>query len=119
MAKVGTGFDDVDMDLCDMLLQDHELLRALFALWEEGRLPTDNEKKTWANEIIRDLKLHSHLEEQLFYPTLKKQIKHKGEQLAEEGLRDHRKLDEDLNEWARLDPTDHQWLLKLRFVRTV
>lgn len=55
-----------------MLKKDHETVKALFDRFEDSK--DEREAKDIADEAIRALKTHAALEEELFYPAVRRQL---------------------------------------------
>jgi hemerythrin superfamily protein len=75
-------------DAIDLLTADHKKVKKLFAdfekLKEEG---SDDEKAAIVEKICNELKIHTELEEEIFYPAVRKAIK--DGDLMDEALVEH------------------------------
>jgi hemerythrin superfamily protein len=60
------------VDAVDLLTQDHRQVERLFKRFEEAR--GENQKSAVAERVCQMLKVHTHLEEELFYPAAREQI---------------------------------------------
>ncbi len=69
-AKAKQGATGQEQDATTLLAADHREVRAYF---EQYETLTDNaEKKALATKICRSLKVHTQIEEELFYPAARK-----------------------------------------------
>jgi hypothetical protein len=59
-------------DALQLLRQDHNKVKDLFQRFEKSE--DRSEKKKIADEAIMELEVHSQIEEEIFYPSLKKQL---------------------------------------------
>jgi hemerythrin superfamily protein len=62
-------------DAIALLRADHKLVSALFAEYEKAR--TTSKKKTLVSQICTELSVHAQVEEEIFYPAVKKALKDK------------------------------------------
>lgn len=99
------------IDVLTLLTADHNRLRGLFA-----RLETAKEDPAQAGpigtEILRELDVHTRIEEDHVYPwasALSEEMK----ELVEEGLEEHHVVDVLAEEIRQLDPSDEAWTAKL------
>jgi hemerythrin superfamily protein len=61
---------DADYDAVDLLKQDHAVVAELFDRYE--RLDDLEEKQALISRIVRSLTVHARIEEELFYPALRR-----------------------------------------------
>jgi len=59
-------------DAVDMLKADHKKVKELFSEFEDADSP--KEQKRIADEAMMELKIHTVLEEEIFYPTVRREI---------------------------------------------
>ncbi len=65
-------------DACDFLDADHKAVKKLFAEYEklaEARGNSKEKKRQLADKICRELIVHTQLEDEIFYPAVRKAIK--------------------------------------------
>lgn len=65
-------------DACDLLDADHKAVKALFkeyATLVESRSRASAKKRQLADQICRELTVHATIEEEIFYPAVRKAIK--------------------------------------------
>jgi hemerythrin superfamily protein len=59
------------MDATELLTKDHREVEQLFSTFRGG---SDDEKRSSSESIVRELSIHAAIEEELFYPAVRKQI---------------------------------------------
>src|SRR4051812_36649178 len=69
-----------------LLKADHNKVKGLFDDFEDA--DNESEKKEICQQVIKELKLHSAIEEEIFYPAVRKQIDE--EDLMDEAEEEHR-----------------------------
>jgi hemerythrin superfamily protein len=65
-------------DACDLLDADHKAVKAMFKEYEsltEGRSRSTTKKRQLADQICKELTVHATIEEEIFYPAVRKAIK--------------------------------------------
>lgn len=65
-------------DACDLLDADHRAIKKMFTEFEaltESRGNTREQKRMLAEKICRELTAHAQIEEEIFYPAIRKAIK--------------------------------------------
>ena len=65
-------------DACDLLDADHKAVKAMFKEYEsltESRSRSTTKKQQLANQICKELTVHTTIEEEIFYPAVRKAIK--------------------------------------------
>lgn len=65
-------------DACDLLDADHKAVKKLFNEFEEltkSRGNTRDKKRQLAQKICQELTVHAQIEEEIFYPAIRKAIK--------------------------------------------
>ena len=73
-----------DNDAIAMLKKDHETVKKLFDQFEEAQ--NRQAKKKIVNEALTELKVHAALEEEIFYPAVRKRI---GTDIMNEAAEEH------------------------------
>ncbi|MDB5843149.1 MAG: hypothetical protein JWP79_459 [Polaromonas sp.] len=65
-------------DACDLLDADHKAVKAMFKEYEgltESRSRSTTKKRQLADQICKELTVHATIEEEIFYPAVRKAIK--------------------------------------------
>jgi hemerythrin-like domain-containing protein len=73
------------MDAVSMLREDHRKVKELFQQFEEAE--DINRKRQIAQQAIKELKVHAALEEELFYPAVRREID--DEEKIDEAVEEH------------------------------
>jgi iron-sulfur cluster repair protein YtfE (RIC family) len=103
------------MDAITLLKDDH---RRFTKMLEEGEETTERAVKTRKELLERlaaDLKAHEKIEEEIFYPALKKYEKAK--EIVLEGYEEHHVADLILEELQKTDVTDERWGAKFSVLK--
>lgn len=103
------------MDALSLLKKDHQQVKTLFKEVEElGDRATSSRAKLFT-QIDEALTLHAKIEEQLFYPELKKRAPNNGErEKVLEAFEEHAIVKTLLGELEELDPKDETYRAKLQ-----
>lgn len=102
------------MDAIELLTQQHRETEALFDRFEAAA--DDEEKQDVAREAIADLRMHTTIEEELFYPALREA----GDDLVEdvlEGYEEHHAVELLLDELDGMSPGDERFEAKFTVVK--
>lgn len=103
---------DSGNDAIGMLIADHKRVAGLFAdfkrLTDEGR---DDEKASVVGQICRELTVHTQLEEELFYPAVRKAIDDADQ--VDEALVEHAGAKQLIAQLLQADPGDDLYEAKV------
>lgn len=77
------------MNALELLKEDHNKVRRLFQKVKAS--DTDAEKKKLFKQIREELDVHTHIEEKIFYPEIRK--KEGLEDIVKEGIQEHHQAD--------------------------
>jgi len=113
MVESVTGIfsSDSDRDVIDLLKEDHDRVESLF---EKVKANEDGNNKDTFNTIKQELELHTHVEEQIFYPHLLENGDKELQDMVREGLEEHAQVKTLLPEIAELSGDDDQFKAKLK-----
>lgn len=75
-------------DAVSLLMQDHKEVKSAFKKFESLGDRAFVAKKALADEICLALTVHTHVEEEIFYPAVRKQLKESGD-MVDEALIEH------------------------------
>ncbi len=93
------------MNALDILKKDHDKVKELFA--EYDTLSGDGAKKNEvAQTVLRELELHSRVEEDIFYPALRARSGKEGKELVKHSVSEHHEIDDLVSELRDTDPSD-------------
>jgi hemerythrin superfamily protein len=91
------------MNATQVLKKDHDEIKEYFRQFEEAGKRAQKKKEKIVEELIKDLKVHMQMEEQIFYPAVREKGTKEMNDLILEGIEEHR-----LGDYAvkRLQETD-------------
>jgi hemerythrin superfamily protein len=94
------------LDALELLLADHRAVDRLFDRYEalDASEPVE-EKRRLADEIARELSVHTEIEERFLYPTVRDELP-QGSRIAAESLDEHAGVREFLVAIGETDPAD-------------
>ena len=109
------------MDAIALLQRDHKEVEQLFKEFEKLTERAHKSKEKIVNKVIRELAIHSAVEEMLFYPAVRtaglKAETRAGKQAAEtilESLEEHHVVKWTLSELEKMDPEDERFDAKFK-----
>ncbi len=101
------------MDCLDLLIADHNRFRGTFARYRTAHESDDTaEMATLVNLMSQDLKIHTTIEEEIFYPGVHDLSEEIGETI-DEGLQEHHVADVLDAEIKGLTPGSDEWVAKV------
>eukprot|EP00026_Physarum_polycephalum_P017232 Phypoly_transcript_18390.p1 GENE.Phypoly_transcript_18390~~Phypoly_transcript_18390.p1 ORF type:complete len:214 (+),score=36.76 Phypoly_transcript_18390:107-748(+) len=91
------------MDGIEFLINDHKYIESLFEQYKVAK--SAETRRRLANEMIRELSMHTVIEEMHLYPLCRLLITEndEGKKLSEHGLKEHRHLKEELDKLLDMD----------------
>ncbi len=101
-----------DIDAITLLIKDHEEVKAMFKEYEGLTKRAVVGKKKLATQICRSLTLHAMLEEEIFYPAVRRAIKE--DDLMDESLVEHASVKELIAQVENMEPDDDLYDAKLK-----
>ena len=103
------------MDALLLLTGDHNRVRGLFKLFKAAHEAKDVQRgQQLAEKIIRDLTVHTELEEQIFYPAVRDAGDEKLKELVVEGFEEHAVVKELIEEVQAGQPGEEHWIAKMK-----
>lgn len=87
-----------------MIKRDHKKVDGLFTKFEQQKKPEG--KKRICEQVIQELEVHAKLEEEIFYPAVRKHIGE--EEMLEEAKQEHQQAKEIMRELKKMDIEDEQ-----------
>jgi len=104
------------MEATKLLIADHNRVKGLFARYQERHAEDHvEESAALASKIIKELAIHTTIEEKVFYPA----VHELSEELAEvvdEGVQEHHVVKMLLSEIEMLEPGSDDWAAKMTVV---
>lgn len=104
------------MDALEVIRDDHETFRALLAKLDETTERADKTRTTLFERLKREIVSHEKMEEQLFYPALRK-AREKADDIVLEGYEEHHVADMIVAEIEALPTDDETWGAKLSVLK--
>lgn len=99
-------------DATTLLRSDHKVVSALFNQYKKARSITD--KKEIVTQICRELKVHTQIEEEIFYPAVKLALKDKT--LIPEATVEHATLKTLIAQVENVDPAGEMFDAKIKVI---
>jgi hemerythrin-like domain-containing protein len=96
-------------DAIALLKADHAKVEGLFDQFEKAR--TDDKKRTLAEQICQELKVHTTIEEEIFYPAARQAIE--DDDLLDEAAVEHASAKELIEQIESGSPADDKWCAKV------
>ncbi len=104
------------MDCIRLLTADHNRVRGLFTQFGQAHDRDDESAMaTVATKIATELRVHTTIEEEIFYPWVHGLTDELAE-IVDEGIQEHHEVKVLLGEIATLEPGDPVWIAKLTVV---
>ncbi len=100
------------MDAITLLKNDHKTVEALFKKFEKLGNGAERQKRQIVAQIIKELSIHAAIEEQVFYPAVRKGVKTEEDDVLE-ALEEHHIVKWTLSELEGLDPKDERFDAKV------
>jgi len=101
------------MDALELLTADHNRVRGLFKRFEAAEGENDAQAARLATMIFEELRIHTKIEEEIFYPTVTK-LNDEIHGLVTEGVEEHHVVDTLMEEVKSLSPSDEEWAAKMK-----
>jgi hemerythrin-like domain-containing protein len=104
------------MDAITLLVADHSRVKGLvIQLREAQELVRTDAVARLAGQIFEELKVHTTVEEEVFYPAARQQSEELG-RAVEEGIRAHDVLEALIEETSSFDPGSAEWFATLEVI---
>jgi hemerythrin superfamily protein len=100
------------LDAITLLKNDHRTVNALFVRFEKAREGAYKEKQALAEKIVKELSIHTSIEEQLFYPVARTLSDALNDHVLE-SLEEHHGAKATLAEIERMASTDERFDAKM------
>lgn len=94
------------MNALDLLKQDHDRVKELFSEYDMISGDGGARKNEIAQTVLRELEVHSRVEEDIFYPALRARTGKEGKDLVKQSMNEHREIDDLVAELRETDPSD-------------
>jgi hemerythrin superfamily protein len=105
-------------DATELLQQDHETVKELFAEFEAASENEDDDEKAGiVEEITAALEAHATVEEKIFYPAVKKARSENTKDEVREAYEEHQQIKTLLAALSALSPDDESYDAKVKVLR--
>ncbi len=101
----------------ELLKSDHQKVKALFRQYEAAGDRAYQTKKRIAEDVFTELEVHTRLEEELFYPAMKRKTDQDGKDLVAEAVEEHHVVTTLIEELKGVDPKDERYDAKFTVLR--
>ena len=105
------GGGEGSQDVTELLKADHDRVDELF---EKVKANADGDNKDVFQTIRQELELHTHVEEQIFYPNLLENGDEELQKIVREGLEEHGQVKTMLTEMGPMSGDDEEFKAKLK-----
>ena len=95
-------------DICDLILDDHEIFRRRFAELDDERRSGPEVLAALWGPLSEHLERHANAEEEIFYPVLLQRVED-AEHETEHAIRDHNKIRDAVRRVADAEPGSEAW----------
>jgi len=99
------------MKATDLLKKQHRQVEKLFKQCEKTE--DARQRRQFMEQIASALKLHTKLEEEVFYPAVREIGSSKAEEMIDEAFEEHHVVDLVLAELPKVDPEDERFQAKM------
>lgn len=99
------------MKATDLLKRQHRQVEKLFKQCEKSEDP--RQRRQLMEQIASELKLHTKIEEEVFYPAVRELGTSKAEEMIDEAFEEHHVVDLVLAELPKVDPEDDRFQAKM------
>lgn len=101
------------MDAITLLKADHRAVNQLFRQFKQSGGRAHAQRRKIVDKVIEELSVHAAIEEQLFYPAVRKLVEDQ-EELVLESLEEHHIVKWVLSELQDLEPDDERFEAKMK-----
>lgn len=103
------------MNAFELLKADHEKVAQIFEKLEPTTEKAVKKREELFEKLMNELEIHAQIEEQVFYPALKKATETR--EIALEGFEEHKIIKQLLQEMDSLSKDSEQWTAKLSVLK--
>src|SRR5581483_7369989 len=102
------------MDALQLLTSDHNRVRGLFTLFKQAHESEDAERmQSIAQKVMTELTVHTTIEEQVFYPSIKGRSDEISE-MVDEAMQEHHVAKMLMQELTSVEPGGDDWVAKMQ-----
>lgn len=105
-------------DAISLLLRDHDKVRELLAQLVDTESDDGDARRDLLEQIEHEVKVHSKVEERIFYPAFKEAVQDEdGQKLFYEAEEEHHVVDMVIPELKRVDPSTEEFAGKAKVLK--
>jgi len=105
-------------DAVSLLLRDHDKVRELLAQLVDTESDDGEARRDLLEQIEHEIKVHSKVEEKIFYPAFKEAVQDEdGQKLFYEATEEHHVVDMVIPELKRTDPSSDEFAGKAKVLK--
>lgn len=94
------------LNAVDLIKADHERMTSLYQDYETA----GGDDKQWlAEKLLTELDIHLKLEEEIFYPAVRRKVDQEEQELISEAIEEHKAIRESIEELRGLEPDDESF----------
>jgi hemerythrin superfamily protein len=102
------------MEATALLTADHNRVRGLFTRFQAAHESEDQQAmRQLAEQMVTELKVHTTIEEEIFYPEVRRGSAEL-EEIVAEGIEEHHVVEVLMDELAGLEPGGEEWTAKVQ-----
>jgi hemerythrin superfamily protein len=105
------------VDAIELLKEDHKMVKKLFKSFEETSKSEQEEKRTIVERITSALEVHATIEEEIFYPAVKKARAQETKDEVLEAYEEHQQIKAMLGALKGLSPDDESYDMKVKVLK--
>jgi hypothetical protein len=103
------------MNAITLLKEDHKKVSGIFEKLEDTTNRAEKTRPELFAQLRQELEIHTHIEEMIFYPELKREAETR--EITLEGIEEHRDVKAALAELAATSVTDELWGIRLKVLK--
>jgi general stress protein YciG len=100
---------ETDVTATEILRADHERVKGLFHDYDTADDEDLDTRRSIAHTVFRELEVHAKIEEDIFYPAIRKRLGDQGEELVDEAVEEHSTVKELIEELRTMSPEDEDY----------
>lgn len=104
-------------DAVALLKADHAAVKKLFGQEEKSTGQDNHKKQEIFNQMKAALEVHATIEEEIFYPAVKKARSENVKDEVREGYEEHKQIKSLLAEISGVTPADETWDMKIKVLK--
>ena len=103
------------MNAFELLKADHKKVSGIFEQLEGTTERAEKTRTELFTKLKQELDVHAHIEETIFYPSIKREAETR--EITLEGFEEHKVIKNLLADIEQADPTTEQWAAKVKVLK--